>query len=118
MKPGEEPIDAARRALYEEIGVDNSTELHFLEDKEIAHSSESYPGLKSYFKTHSFIAVIPPDHYVPEGYVEKQAHKTNYYVWDLIKTKKTLILIRLQTITLQTLGLVINFLSQRLLYIQ
>ena len=89
MKPHEEPIAAAERAISEELGINEIVGLYNLGAEEIVHVSESYPGLKSYLKTHLFAAIISPESFVPEGYIEEQDDKKNYYVWDSVETNKS-----------------------------
>ena len=84
MKPNEEPTAAVERALHEELGVTATAGLYTLgAGKKTAHTPDSYPGLKSHFKTYLYAAVISTEAFVAEGYVEEQADKTNYYVWEL-----------------------------------
>jgi hypothetical protein len=84
MQTGEDPVAAAERALLEELGIREVTGLYHLGDEETTHSPSSYPGLQSHYKTHGFAAVIPAESFVADGYIEEQADKTNYYVWDLL----------------------------------
>jgi hypothetical protein len=84
IKLGEDPVDAANRSLSEELGVAETTGLYSLGFQETIDPTDSYPGLVSQKTLHLFVAQIPAESFVPEGYVEKQGDKTNYYLWDLM----------------------------------
>jgi hypothetical protein len=82
MQPGESSIDAAHRALREEIGIDEK--LPLIQKPMIIKGpipSESYPGLFTRYVMHAFDVFLPDHHFKPEGYIEKQQDKTNYYIW-------------------------------------
>lgn len=83
--PSEEPLEAAVRALSEELGITDYASLHSIGSKQTTHSPDSYPGLESQYDTHSFVAVIEGDAYNPDGYVEVQTDKSNYYSWRLVR---------------------------------
>jgi hypothetical protein len=84
MKPGEDPNDAAVRALEEELGIKSYQSLYIIGHKQTTHTPDSYPGLESSYETHSFVATIDSTSYNPEGYIEIQSDKTNYYTWTKI----------------------------------
>lgn len=81
MKPNEDPDDAAIRALAEELDVQAFTSLHTIGHEQTTHTPDSYPGLKSNYDTYRYVAVLDDEGYNPEGYVEVQPDKTNYYSW-------------------------------------
>jgi hypothetical protein len=85
MKRGENPEEVARRALKEELGIEELLPL-----KPGPHSpirilpSESFPGLVSVFSFYNFDVFLPARLYKPEGYVEVQKDKSTYFVWELV----------------------------------
>jgi hypothetical protein len=85
FKPSETPEEAAMRALSEELGVDSFKSLNAIGHEQTTHTPDSYPGLKSSYDTYSFVAVLDESSYHPEGYIEHQADKTNYYTWAMIR---------------------------------
>lgn len=84
IKPDENPVNAAKRSLSEELEVVETIGLYSLGSEERMRTTDSYPGLASNKIVHSFVAHIPAMSFVPDGYVEKQKDKTNYYSWNLI----------------------------------
>jgi hypothetical protein len=81
MKRTETSSEAALRALQEELEVDQPKYLYYIEHARPERDSVSYPGLLSLQDLHTYTAILDQDAFQPEGYVEKQADKTNYYVW-------------------------------------
>lgn len=82
MQPGEKPVDAATRALQEELGVEEPDTLYFLgESEKTQGASESYPGLPSRYATYSYVATLGAAAFKANGYIEVQPDKTNYYEW-------------------------------------
>lgn len=90
LKPGEEPVQAVTRALAEELGIQEkeTTSVHYLGEEQKVHTPDTYPGLESSYYFYKYATVIAEEAFKPEGYVEYQADKTNYYVWELIRTEK------------------------------
>ena len=84
--PSEEPVEAAIRALSEELGITDYVSLHVIGSEQTTHSPDSYPGLESQYDTHSFVAVVDDNTYDPHGYVEEQGDKSNFYKWKLIRS--------------------------------
>ena len=82
MTLGEDPEVAALRALREEIGVLKPRTLRFVLSQESCYASMSYPGLSGRSFWHNFEATLDEEDFSPEGYVEYQADKTNFYVWE------------------------------------
>lgn len=81
LRPNENPRIAARRALHEELGIDEEIELIDLGPVVKGPvASESYPGTWSISTSYIFETTLPRHLYKTE-YVEVQADKTNYYVW-------------------------------------
>lgn len=81
MKPNERPVDASMRALAEEIGVENITSHYVIGEEVKMYTPPTYPGLESRYTTYSHLVQIGTEDFRPEGYVEYQEDKVNYYVW-------------------------------------
>lgn len=84
LKPSEEPADAVRRALNEELGLTEFDRLHKVGYDEKTFVPDTFPGIESTYKMHKYVSAIPESGYKPEGYVEYQADKTNFYNWELM----------------------------------
>jgi 8-oxo-dGTP pyrophosphatase MutT (NUDIX family) len=89
MRSGEEPIAAARRALSEELGFENtdlliSDDCPFETDHRPILPSQSYPGLMTRRTVYEFILNLPGENYTAEGYQEVQPDKTTYFRWQEI----------------------------------
>jgi hypothetical protein len=82
LKPGEKPDEAVVRALEEEIGVNELTGVFQTGYSENALTPDTYPGVPSSYKFHKYVVTIDESEFAPEGYIEDQPDKTNYYVWD------------------------------------
>jgi len=87
LKPDEDPDEAAVRALSEELGAWSYQSLHAIGYERTTHTPDSYPGLESTYDTYSYVAVLDSASYKPEGYIEVQADKTNYYTWTKIHSE-------------------------------
>jgi hypothetical protein len=82
IKPGEENIEAiTKRALYEELGIQDNFGIHEGEHVEEEVDSKSYPGLVSRRNRFNVMVEIDPAQYRPEGYTEVQSDKTTYFTW-------------------------------------
>lgn len=82
MRPSEAAVEAAYRALREELDVTERLEL--IPKPAIIKGplpSQSFPGLMTRYAMHVFEVFLPKHHFKPEGYVEVQKDKTNYYIW-------------------------------------
>ena len=85
LKPGEDPAEAVERAIAEELGIEDGLEtVHFVGTEDAEHTPDTYPGLKSFYHNFKYAAVISETAFNPEGYIEDQSDKTNYYVWEKI----------------------------------
>ena len=85
IKPGEEPEKAVARALQEELGIEEEVEaLYYLGYEETVHTPDTYPALQSSYHFHKYATIIAESSFKPEGYVERQPDKTNFYVWQRV----------------------------------
>jgi hypothetical protein len=81
LLPDEDPLAGAYRALNEELGID--TKLAIV-DKGVTlgvREAISYPGLITKDTQYSFEVIIPLKEYKPNGYIETQKDKTNFFEW-------------------------------------
>jgi hypothetical protein len=85
MKPGEDPLASAKRALAEEIGVTGNGEIIKLGVEEETQTSPSYPGLTTEYLRHEMLTQLPESAFNSDGYVEVQADKSTYFVWQVIQ---------------------------------
>jgi hypothetical protein len=83
MKPDEYTLEAATRALREEIGVANAP-LEPTHQKREVLESPSYPGLSTVYEVSFYAAYISVEDFDPKGYREIQDDKTSYFVWERI----------------------------------
>lgn len=85
MRPGESPLEAVSRAFSEELNIVAIGVIFSIgeEDRQPV-SSVSFPGLWTKRKIHVFDTTMPPEYFKPEGYVEEQEDKTNYYEWRVV----------------------------------
>lgn len=82
LKPGEDPQEAVSRAVAEELGITSGIEgSYFLGTEDTVHTPDTYPGLESSYHFYKYATVISEAAFKPEGYIEDQPDKTNYYVW-------------------------------------
>lgn len=85
MKHGEVDIhDVITRALSEELGIQEGYTATLTESVIEEVDSMSYPGLRSHRHRHAGIVSIDAEQYRPEGYVEVQADKTTYFIWQKV----------------------------------
>lgn len=88
LKPSESAEDAVQRALSEELGVNEYQSLYSAGYSERTFIPDAFPGIESTYKMHRYVSFIPETGFIPEGYVEYQADKTNYYVWERINNSE------------------------------
>ncbi len=81
LKPSESPEEAVGRALQEELGISDATGIYRIGYDERTFIPDTFPGIESTYKMHKYVTVIPESEFQPQGYIEYQADKTNYYVW-------------------------------------
>jgi len=72
---------SARRALREELGVQNSNIIENLGIQSETQTSPSYPGLTTEYIRHEMHTNLPEQAFNPDGYVENQPDKNTYFVW-------------------------------------
>lgn len=89
LKPSEIPREAVGRALQEELGVKSVLTIHEAGYTEQTGPSDSFPGLENTYRMYKYVTLIPEEEFKPEGYVEYQADKTNYYVWSLLQNPES-----------------------------
>lgn len=82
--PGESPSRIARRALAEELGIDwvDSLVMPAPTHRDTTEVSRAYPGLLSNYLTAVFEIDFGPGLADWSGYVEEQADKVTYFVWE------------------------------------
>lgn len=82
MKKDENSHEAAKRGLYEELGIEGEIDIrkiNTVSDEEEVVSA--YPNLKSKREKEIFETYITESQFRPEGYQEVQDDKTTYFVW-------------------------------------
>lgn len=84
LKPSEILLNGVRRALHEEIGISDADDIYEIGCEEKTFIPDTFPGIESTYKMHKFVTVIPESSFIPEGYVEYQNDKTNYYCWKMV----------------------------------
>lgn len=82
MKTGEDPVDAAKRSMLEELGMSNFKlpTTYIVEDREPVNS-DSFPGLITKNTVYVFDCYVADEEFNPSGYIEEQTDKTTYFVW-------------------------------------
>lgn len=80
LKPGENPLESAKRALKEELGIDDASPT-FLKIEPSGRQSPSYPGLQTTYLSHHYSVILPGQQANPNGYKEVQPDKTTYFIW-------------------------------------
>lgn len=85
IKPNETLEEAVVRAMSEELGLRTMTSLYKFDEETRTFFPPTFPGIESTYNMTRFVTSIPPEDFAPEGYIEVQPEKTNYYVWDRIK---------------------------------
>lgn len=81
VKPGEPPLEAAKRGMKEELSyIARGTVVKG------PMPSDSYPGLNTRYVMHDFHVLLPRHLFKPEGYEEEQYDKTSYFVWKEVES--------------------------------
>lgn len=81
-KIGEDPWVAARRGIAEELGITAAIDMTGAQPRENPVGRQSYPGLRTVYRTYWFITELAPADYNAEGYVEVQTDKRTYFEWE------------------------------------
>lgn len=81
-KIGEDPLNAARRGVTEELGIVTDFELRDGEKRENPSGETSYPGLRTRYETHWYDADLDSRAFNADGYVERQEDKVTSFVWE------------------------------------
>lgn len=84
MHPKENPIDAAHRAIREELGIYSEVNPLLVNTEDLDRESPSYPGLRTQYRAIYFAVELGGDQINPEGYREVESDKTSYFVWRAI----------------------------------
>lgn len=84
MKINEDPTDAMKRGIEEELQIKGDINIKKLGNNEKIITSPSYPGLKTQYTTHSFEVFLKEEQFNPDGYVENQEDKNTYFIWECI----------------------------------
>lgn len=89
IKKNEDLVDAALRALKEELKVacDKKQLIHHpeLDSIETYNVKTSYEGLSSIYRYFNFSIIFDEQQYNESGYQEIQTDKTTYFVWEQVK---------------------------------
>jgi hypothetical protein len=83
-KAYEPAVVAVRRAFEEELGIDGSLIADYIvyDGPETKDSpSKAFPGLYTRYESERFQVELPDQVFRPEGYIERQPDKTNYFEW-------------------------------------
>ena len=74
-------MEAATRALAEELEIDDVNDLKILPVVNKEQESPSYPGLRSRYENNFFEVFLTKNQYNPDGYQEEQQDKITYWAW-------------------------------------
>lgn len=80
ISAGEDPLEAAYRALDEELGIGERLELRFVRTERHHGPSASYPGMYSHHEGFRYELALPARLYQPQ-FVEEQQDKRTVFVW-------------------------------------
>ncbi|MEO5949211.1 MAG: NUDIX domain-containing protein [Candidatus Saccharimonas sp.] len=85
IKKDETVVQAMVRALSEELGILVSEEAMTVgETSREMVESDAYPGIMTDRGLTYCVVTLTQAHVRPEGYVERQPDKDNFFVWELI----------------------------------
>lgn len=82
IKQDEDHDEAVVRAVAEELGVTNILQAEEGEATELWQTTATYPQLPSKLNIYKYSVTIAPEDFRPEGYMEDQPTKQNFFVWD------------------------------------
>jgi len=80
VKPKEDVIHAALRALDEELGF-KGVVVDYDRNFETKGESTAFPGLTTELQISVFATKIHADQFKEKGYIEAQPDKTSYFIW-------------------------------------
>lgn len=85
IKPDEDISVAAKRTLAEEINI--TPELNIIDKGTSTEMimGKSFPGLLGQATLYNFEVELTENEFNPEGYIEYQEEKTNFYKWKINK---------------------------------
>ena len=86
LKTAENPEDAVRQALSEELSVTHNDSLYTIGFNEKTSISETFPWVESTCTIYQYASIIPETAYILEEYIEYRTDKTNYYTRELMHT--------------------------------
>ena len=81
-RPAERPLEAAHRALREELGIERVHSLTPGTPRANSVNPGSFPGLTTLQEAFWFVAELEPDDVDPDGYTEIQSDKRTRFVWE------------------------------------
>jgi len=85
VKFGENIKETMIRGIKEELGIEGNLSLIETGADEETVDSPSYPGLKSHYIYYNFEAFLDDQQFNPNGYIEDQEDKTNYFIWEEVE---------------------------------
>lgn len=87
LKQDESDIESAtKRALTEELGIQEGFTIDAGEKIKEEVDSSSYPGLRSHRDRFNVSVMLDPAQYNADGYTEVQPDKVSYFVWKRISS--------------------------------
>lgn len=82
LLPHEDELAGVRRALQEELGIEEVDSIASRGSDITVGDSPSYPGLKTELHLMGYEVFITPDQYQPAGYIEEQPDKKTFFRWE------------------------------------
>ncbi len=81
MKMGEDPIEAMRRWIKEELWIMDIVNIKYDEENKNIEKSKSYPNLLSQYIRYYFTVNITDNQFNKDWYIEMQEDKKTYFSW-------------------------------------
>jgi hypothetical protein len=78
---GEHPDAGARRALAEELSIEEPEGLYYNGSQRFTRPTGKFPGVITDMKVFNYVATIAAQDFRPKGYVEVQQDKKNFFNW-------------------------------------
>ncbi len=82
IKKDEDVVEAAKRGIVEELGIEDDFDLEDLGVENEEKLSHAYPNLKTQSIQYKFKVFLNDTQFNPEGYIENQPNKSTYFVWE------------------------------------